>query len=244
MNDIDQARLDTELADFEEQRDFDQGRPKAVSKPEMAKNSRDLCVQLTGVCPEMYTLGTPARAKVQAQLDKDTAKIEDYEEVRCNACDHAKQHKGPYVMIHKQMWKQMKERAGKAEKERLRTTEAFQMYAEKMDETVATLRKAKEKAEHDLKALKAPMYKVNAPCTLGVGDGGGELYVHGDYDSIKACQKTILEAAELRRVLDELNRKITESPGHTGNALVDARNAEATLLACGMILHAAIVTQD
>jgi hypothetical protein len=47
-------------------------------------------------------------------------------------------------------------------------------------------------------------------CTLGVGCGDGELFVHGDYESIKACQKLILERSEfsaaLQRVQD-LNQK-------------------------------------
>ncbi len=34
--------------------------------------------------------------------------------------------------------------------------------------------------------------------TLGVGEGSGELYVHGDYDSIKACQAKLLEHETLR----------------------------------------------
>lgn len=37
--------------------------------------------------------------------------------------------------------------------------------------------------------------------TLGVGDGSGSLYVHGDYDSIKACQAKLLEADALRAQL-------------------------------------------
>jgi hypothetical protein len=35
-------------------------------------------------------------------------------------------------------------------------------------------------------------------CTLGVGDGAGSLFVHGDYDSIKAVQKIIFERDKLR----------------------------------------------
>ena len=34
---------------------------------------------------------------------------------------------------------------------------------------------------------------------LGVGEGSGQLFVHGDYDSIKAAQKLLLEAEELAR---------------------------------------------
>jgi hypothetical protein len=38
-----------------------------------------------------------------------------------------------------------------------------------------------------------------ANCTLGVGNGDGKLFVHGDYESIKACQAIIIERDELRR---------------------------------------------
>jgi hypothetical protein len=29
-------------------------------------------------------------------------------------------------------------------------------------------------------------------CSLGVGDGSGQLFVYGSYEAIKACQKLIL----------------------------------------------------
>ena len=34
--------------------------------------------------------------------------------------------------------------------------------------------------------------------SLGVGDGLGQLFVHGDYDSIKECQSKLLERGTLR----------------------------------------------
>jgi hypothetical protein len=34
----------------------------------------------------------------------------------------------------------------------------------------------------------APVSATNDSCTLGVGNGSGKLFVHGDYESIKACQ--------------------------------------------------------
>ena len=37
--------------------------------------------------------------------------------------------------------------------------------------------------------------------TMGVGDGNGTLFVHGDYDSIKAVQRIVLENEELRAKL-------------------------------------------
>jgi hypothetical protein len=40
-------------------------------------------------------------------------------------------------------------------------------------------------------------------CALGVGSGDGKLFVHGDYDSIKAAQAIILERDALREQLDK-----------------------------------------
>lgn len=36
-------------------------------------------------------------------------------------------------------------------------------------------------------------------CTVGVGDGMGDLYVHGSYDAIKRVQEMILEKEKIRR---------------------------------------------
>ena len=44
-------------------------------------------------------------------------------------------------------------------------------------------------------------------CTIGVGDGSGELFLHGDYASVKECQKKLLELEELRQKVVELERE-------------------------------------
>lgn len=36
-------------------------------------------------------------------------------------------------------------------------------------------------------------------CSIGVGDGSGNLFVHGSYDSVKAVQRIILRNEELER---------------------------------------------
>jgi hypothetical protein len=41
-------------------------------------------------------------------------------------------------------------------------------------------------------------------CTMGVGDGAGKLFVHGDYDSIKAAQKIVLERDRYKALAGEL----------------------------------------
>jgi DNA repair exonuclease SbcCD ATPase subunit len=49
--------------------------------------------------------------------------------------------------------------------------------------------------------------KEKISCTLGVGSGDGKLFVHGDYDSIKAAQAIILERDALREQLDKTNQR-------------------------------------
>lgn len=51
-----------------------------------------------------------------------------------------------------------------------------------------------ERLESELETARS---KVK--CTLGVGDGTGKLFVHGDYDAIKACQAKMLELEALKK---------------------------------------------
>ena len=46
--------------------------------------------------------------------------------------------------------------------------------------------------------------------TMGVGNGAGQLFVHGDYDSIKAAQEIILERDQLRHQLAKRDAEILE----------------------------------
>lgn len=45
--------------------------------------------------------------------------------------------------------------------------------------------------------------KVKTEVTVGVGSGDGQLFVHGDYESVKAVQAKLLELESLRRQLAE-----------------------------------------
>ena len=45
---------------------------------------------------------------------------------------------------------------------------------------------------------KAQKREYGYPCTLGVGSGDGQLFVHGTYESIKAAQAIILERDALK----------------------------------------------
>jgi len=47
---------------------------------------------------------------------------------------------------------------------------------------------------------------VGERLTMGVGDGSGKLFVHGDYDSIKAAQAIVLERDRLREALDAIRK--------------------------------------
>ncbi|MBN5380283.1 hypothetical protein [Serratia marcescens] len=61
--------------------------------------------------------------------------------------------------------------------------------AKKLDEELA-------KAEKRIAELEA-----KTAMTMGVGSGNGNLFVHGDYDSIKAAQVIVLENESLRAKL-------------------------------------------
>lgn len=43
---------------------------------------------------------------------------------------------------------------------------------------------------------------------MGVGNGGGNLFVEGDYDSIKVLQDKLLELERLRRENAELKERL------------------------------------
>ncbi len=58
------------------------------------------------------------------------------------------------------------------------------------------------KAELDNANLAIDILETKTQDTLGVGNGDGVSFVHGDYDSIKMCQKKLLEREELRRLPD------------------------------------------
>jgi hypothetical protein len=45
---------------------------------------------------------------------------------------------------------------------------------------------------------------------LGVGDGSGQSFVHGDYESIKAAQKIIFDSEEKTRRIRQLETHIEE----------------------------------
>jgi len=58
-------------------------------------------------------------------------------------------------------------------------------------------------AENEKLRKEVERLKSMTAVTMGVGSGGGNLFVHGDYDSIKAAQDIVLERDKLRAELDE-----------------------------------------
>ncbi len=58
--------------------------------------------------------------------------------------------------------------------------------------------------QRQLANLRTAVEKMGHEATLGVGDGSGNLFVHGSYDSIKQCQALILSGEKAERERDEL----------------------------------------
>lgn len=71
--------------------------------------------------------------------------------------------------------------------------------------------------------------------TLGVGDGSGQLLVHGDYDSIKTAQRKLFQRAEALTALEAIAKDQiwpdTHNPADRmesakSRAIIDFANAE------------------
>lgn len=64
---------------------------------------------------------------------------------------------------------------------------------------------ARANVEHHTAAQAAEIEALRAKTamTMGVGTGDGKLFVHGDYESIKAAQEIVLERDALRAEMDE-----------------------------------------
>lgn len=56
-------------------------------------------------------------------------------------------------------------------------------------------------SENHQQAERIAELEAKTAMTMGVGDGGGSLFVHGDYDSIKAAQHIVFENESLRAKL-------------------------------------------
>ena len=59
--------------------------------------------------------------------------------------------------------------------------------------------------------------------TMGVGRGDGNLFVHGDCESIKAAQTIVLERGALRAEVERLNRILEHIVEGDGDSTVTIR---------------------
>lgn len=81
----------------------------------------------------------------------------------------------------------------------------------------------------EIEALRAEVERLKsmAAVTMGVGSGDGNLFVHGDYDSIKAAQALVLRAERLAEALRELVDVFSESGMYDEEVFDKARAALA-----------------
>lgn len=56
-------------------------------------------------------------------------------------------------------------------------------------------------ADNEAKDKRIAELEAKTAMTMGVGNGGGSLFVHGDYDSIKAAHSIVFENESLRAKL-------------------------------------------
>ena len=70
-----------------------------------------------------------------------------------------------------------------------------------------------ECALREIEALRAEVERLKSmtAVTMGVGSGDGNLFVHGDCESIKAAQAIVLERGALRAERDALRDALSEA---------------------------------
>ncbi|BEM41751.1 hypothetical protein SME13J_03700 [Serratia marcescens] len=81
--------------------------------------------------------------------------------------------------------------------------ERYKQYAKERDaenESLA-LTAGRLRVELEAKDNRITELEAKTAMTMGVGSGNGNLFVHGDYDSIKAAQAIVLENESLRAKL-------------------------------------------
>lgn len=63
--------------------------------------------------------------------------------------------------------------------------------------------------------------KAKTSTCMGVGNGSGNLFVYGDYDSIKAAQRIVLDSEKLRAALEEKDQELDKE----GDILIDTQES-------------------
>lgn len=74
-------------------------------------------------------------------------------------------------------------------------------------------------AELEAKDKRIAELEAKTAMTMGVGSGNGNLFVHGDYDSIKAAQAIVLENESLRAKLATPVRMPRRAPENLASVL-------------------------
>ncbi len=80
-------------------------------------------------------------------------------------------------------------------------------------------------AERDADKKRIAELEAKTAMTMGVGSGNGNLFVHGDYDSIKAAQAIVLENESLRAKLATPVRLLGEMLVHDWEHRVERQAA-------------------
>jgi hypothetical protein len=76
-------------------------------------------------------------------------------------------------------------------------------------------------------AIAALPQEDDRELTLGVGDGSGQLFVHGSYDAIKRTQQIIFEREQLSRDVDLLREALTYAAETTNDKHTSQKAFEA-----------------
>lgn len=83
--------------------------------------------------------------------------------------------------------------------------------AEVHAEQIITRLRRREGPLYEMAADLIDQLRQQVACALGVGDGSGQLFVHGDYNSIKAAQAIVEERDQLRQRVAEVERERDEA---------------------------------
>ncbi|HEY8342643.1 MAG TPA: hypothetical protein VIK75_06555 [Calditerricola sp.] len=125
------------------------------------------------------------------------------------------------------------------------TADAGQKAARPHDELIRELldsRVPKSEREHaaarEIERLreKVERFKSMTEATMGIGSGDGNLFVHGDYESIKAAQAVVLERDALRTEVAEWKRVASAQAELHGEAEDENERLRAGIEALATVL--------
>lgn len=103
----------------------------------------------------------------------------------------------------------------------LRALTALERSVAEIERLTRELADADARGERKARAAARQVAELNAAqttdCTVGVGDGSGNLFVHGSYEAVKRVQSMILELERLRA--PGLGDEVTYTPTYGGTGL-------------------------